>query len=602
MSSSWNLNFDASAESLQGPVREALEVILLVFAGQPFTLESVNKAACGSVSGADLRAALPALLRQGWITAAKNTWGERIFYIRQEALSPCAKMWLTPLLSPVESAAVIGISGSVYREGKPGLAWDLFRVLRCTAEHGLPVTSKGVIHQKIIRKLTGQMDLSSADVRGLGLTYHQQEMIPPQLAIILDCMLELDLIREEQSRWLLNEDRLGRWLELSLAEMEQQLYKLVLHKYVPSLPVLQHVVHILDAPSISDGNWYALSDLAMHVEMCSQRRGLRPAGRRKALSDWIGGWLEALCAFGWMELVVGAEEGITFFRWVSCPRTTALKEEHASSTVAEPFLIQPDYELLVPPGVPFKLRWELENYCEPVILDRMSVYRIHSSRVKASALAGHRSIQDVMEFLDNHSTGIPEPIRLSLQHWFREVQRYGDPHDENKKDSVPLYHLPAMTRVDSYSEKADRQWFMMGNPSRGMITPLQDLSIYEPVDEVLDVAQLFPGLEEVPGMWFKVTRNYHDSTARKLIAQALEWRMKVELQMQGKPIEFLPVAVEGDKDWRIHGIFVNPSRDGDYSAHMQGQGRYAEDRSETIIYPQDFEGLRLILPETLYAK
>lgn len=611
-------SFDALGESLEGPIRDAMEVIFLVFAGHPFTLESVNKAtcACGTITGAELRAALPPLLRQGWIVAAKNSWGERVFYIRQEALSSCAELWLNPRLRSVEPADVAGMSGSVCREGKPGLAWDLFRVLRWTAEHGLPLTSKGVIHQRVIRKLTGQLDLTAGDVAGLELTYPHQEVIPPQLALILDCMLGLDLVTIEQSRLTLNEVGLERWLDLSLAEMEQQLYKLLIRKYIPSAPVIQHFIYTLSSPALSDGNWYALSDLALHLEMCSHRRGLRLRGERESDSylDWITGWLEALCAFGWMELA-GGEGELAFFRWVSCPlRSSVPKGELSGAIMAEeePFFIQSDYEVLVPPGVPFKVRWELENYSEPVILDRMSVYRIQSSRVKAIALACSRSIHDVLNFLETHSTGVPEPIRISLGQWVREAQRSRNSGDSDKEDipktsgsiqmNLPVYRVPSVIDDSSCPEQVDRQSFMIGNQSVEMIAPLHDVSIYEPVNEVPDAAQLFPGLDEVPVMWFKETRNYHDSTARKLFTQALEWRTKVELLMKGKPVEFLPVAVDGDKDWRIRGFYVTPSREDGAYVHREEQGISSEDRSETTIYPQDYEGMRLVLPETLYAK
>lgn len=60
--------------------------ILRRFAGLPFKLERLDEAASGRVTGADLRAALPGLLRTGELAAVRKAWGEKLYYIPPERL------------------------------------------------------------------------------------------------------------------------------------------------------------------------------------------------------------------------------------------------------------------------------------------------------------------------------------------------------------------------------------------------------------------------------------------------------------------------------------------------------------------------------------
>ncbi|MNO26169.1 hypothetical protein D3C76_160180 [compost metagenome] len=610
-----------NANSLNEAEMQALQLLFRRFAGQPFKLEQANAAAAGDVSGADIRAALPALLRSGDLAAVRKAWGEKLYYLPLDRLLGIGDAWGYTELREQDSTRV-----SLQREAKPGLAMDLFRALTWIAGNGLRMTAKGTIHQKERGKLEARIALKAEDVADLKLNYPHPDVYSPALAVALDLMLALGLIVKERALWRVHPPGLAAWLSFDLQAMNVVLMHEMLQRYVPADAALQHVVLRMTAADLRTGVWYSLEELLGSL----QDQGLlepdsNPSTEREV---WIQGWLDTHCGCGWMELGSHPEDG-AMFRWLierspSSPVTSQAAEGK--------LIVQPDFELLVPPDVPFTVRFELEAYAELASSGMMSIYRLTRAGLEQACRMG-RTPQDILRHLEACSAGIPEPVREALLQWGREIGRTTLAEakvlscaDEEAADRIgslplladklerigPLHFLmnpgceaevlkildgERLAPVNRASQDPDEPMYPklteMANPNgenrqlqenQGWIYKGADLHFYEPDLDPPDIEELFPGWTELPAMWWRELRKYHASTARELVQRALAWQAKLMVQIGGEAFLYVPLTVEGEADWRVK-VRTLPSSE--------------EPAKETVLSPGDWQAIRLILPAGL---
>ncbi|MGZ7443787.1 helicase-associated domain-containing protein [Paenibacillus sp. TH7-28] len=615
-------------QPLPSSAERALRRLFRRFAGQPFKLEQVNSAAAGDVSGAELRAAMPALLRRGDIRAVRKAWGEKLYYLPLDRLLQLQHVWRYSGLKPLA-----GGPASLRREAKAGLAFDLFRALSYIAANGLKLTAKGTIHQKELGKLTGRLQLDERDVAGLGLKYPHADVYSPQLAIVLDLLQALGLIAKERAAWRLNDGALAAWLALDVPAMNRVLLRHALQRYVPTEPGLAHVVLRLAAPDLQAGEWYSFEELLGTL----LDQGMLAATFSKERQDWIGSWLAACAGFGWMDLGENPEDGL-MFRWRIGRDELASFHEGGSGEAAGKVIVQPDFEILVPPDVPFSVRFELEACCEHVATDVMSVYRLTRASVAGASRYG-RTPEEVSAFLAGHAAFVPETVLNALEQWGREIGRTSlaevlllrcaDAEAADRIASLSMLHgaverigpldfivpagreaevrkalegerlappvrssgetkldYPRLTGQGSAPADASGFGWLEGMGGQGWIYQGTDLHFYEPDDELPEGEQLFPGLRELPPMWWKELRAYHHSTARQIFAQAEAWQTRVALQIGGETLLCLPLELRGDEEWSVK-VRALPSPSG----RGQDEGR------EMWLSPGDWRAMRLIVPE-----
>ncbi|WP_068785082.1 helicase-associated domain-containing protein [Paenibacillus phocaensis] len=610
---------------LGGPRPKASElgVLRLLFhryAGQPFKLEQANAAAAGSICGADIRAALPALLRSGALAAVRKAWGEKLYYIPLSQLLEFWKIWGYAELQEQNPARV-----ELIREAKPGLALDLFRALTWIAGSGLRMTAKGTIHQKERGKLENRITLQAEDVAGLRLNYPHPDVYSPALAVVLDLLLSLGLIAKERAVWRVAPPGLAAWLSLDLPQMNLILLHELLQRYIPADAVLQHVALRMAAADLRPGVWYSLEELLGSLQ---DEGGIGAEGAPSPEQEaWIAGWLDAMSGFGWMELGRHPEDGV-MFRWLIEREPV---QSPTSQAPAGKLIVQPDFEIFVPPDVPFSVRFELEACAELASFGVMSVYRLTRAGVEQASQQG-RPPQEILRLLEAHSAGVPDPVRDALLQWGREIgrtsladvrllscqdaeaaeriaalpllagklERIGPLHfrvnpafeaeimkaldDErlaplNRGEDSDEWEVPKLTEVTSPGLE-----LLMQQKGQGWIYKGADLHFYEPEHGSPDEAELFPGLSEIPAMWWKELRRYHASTARELVERALVWHAKLLLQLGGETVLCVPLAVEGEAEWQVKVRLLHSSE---------------EPREERVISPGDWQAIRLILPEGL---
>lgn len=616
------------------------------FAGLPFKLEKLDEAASGRLTGADLRAALPGLLKSGQLAAVKKAWGEVLYYIPAERLPDLWERMRFPEPWPLAPA-----DARLQREAGPGLALDLFRALTWAGRNGLPVTSKGTLHQRSIGKLAGYLYLQEKDIAGLHLRYPHHDVYPPQLAVVLDLLLSFELLVKERASWSLNSKELSAWLSLEQEEMDALLFRELLHRYLPDDVSAQHCVYRLIQPDLREGRWYSQQVVIKSL----QSTGMIPGDLPEFLQGWLENWLKALAGFGWLDFGTD-EEGEGCFRWRKKPDLRRFPKngqavESARSdgsaddgekdglTPSSPsfIIVQPDFEILVPPDVSYRVRWELEAFCENLTMDRMSVYRLTRQSVSKAAELG-RSPAEVLKLLETRAEAVPDNVRSALEQWGRELgrtlleerlllrcadeeaaetvaslpalagllERIG-PRDFIVEDAQaakvrrvleearlappkpggPPAAAPDFPRLEEGTGQAPAA--LRGTqPERAWIFNGRNLHFYEPSEAIPPFSELFPGYEEVPGMWLKELRSYHGSTARKVLEQAIAWRTKVELKMNGSLEEFYPLFLKGDEKWTVVGRLLKPCLNGEDDTPSHGEIELAPDR---------WEAMRLRLPE-----
>ncbi|MGG4550895.1 helicase-associated domain-containing protein [Paenibacillus humicus] len=560
---------ERGAEGFPPAAKMALFLIFRRFAGLSFKLEHLPKAAEGRTTAADLRAAVPALLRHRYLVSVRNSWGERLFYIPQEIADMIQGEWMQPKLEPISGSEI-----KLIREAKRGLALDLFRSLVWIAKYGIPVTAKGGIYQRALVKLSGQTALQPEDVTGLGLSYPHQETIPASAAVVLDLLLDMELIIQALKAWQLNMQAIAFWLEQNVDGMNAELYRRIQTKYVPAEAGLQHLVYAVSSPVFVPGEWYSIE---MLIQWLQEERLLRldpPEEWRR----WLWGWMEAMCGFGWLELGCHNAGGRAF-RWIDQPRRLGVSQDalqwgEDGETAESGFCVQPDFEIIVPPEVSFACRWELEAISECIYADRMSLYRLTRESIAEGIRLG-RSWREALRQLKRSSSGVPDNVALALEEWGRELGEPGEPRVFPRLDGS-LSKLPEQGGPNGIP--------LSGGNGSGWIFCGEDRSSYRLFDTGLEREELFPGLDQVPAIWLKTARSYHSSTAREMVSQAMKWHVMLALGIKGEMYEYLPAGLQGGADWQVTGKLFSPN---------SSEGR------DAVLTPENWEIMRLLLPEVV---
>lgn len=555
------------------------------FAGLPFTLDHVNGAAIGGVSGAELRARVPGMLRSGQLIAMKRSRDERIYCVSRSVI-PAIWAGLKPTALKVMDESLV----RRVKEPGNGLAADLFRTLSWIGQQGLlPFTSKGTIHRKTMNKLDEIISLCEEDLSALGLQHPHQAWCPSGLAVVLDMLLALGLLSYDQDSSCLTivPEQLSAWLVLDASERESLLLEELLGRYLPDVPGIWHIAYRMVQPDLDTGHWYSADSLL---------QSLIDSGLVSAVADyehsWLHGWLFALGAFGWLELGRDPEDDL-IFRWCSRPklRGESLAVEQPQTSPGREqggyCYVQPDFEILVPTDVPLHIRWELECCCECLVNDRMTVYRLTRSRA-AYAYQRGRTPLDLLELLTACSPGVPDNIKQVLMDWDREL-RGAEQHQltgqagqslalkEREQSILPYPRMgPCKNKKEGmFAIRHDQAWVHQGFR----------LYLYEPVQEVPEAEELFPGRSRVPSMWIQERRHYHDSTARSLMDQAMLWRTGVEMNLKsGEYAVFLPVQISGEPSWKVRGNLV---KGGAQDQHVE---------ESILLIPDQWEEIGLLLP------
>ncbi|OME84805.1 hypothetical protein BK122_06690 [Paenibacillus pabuli] len=623
-----------SLKELSCVERTVLGVIFCKFAGQPFSnmLTSAEWAMDG-LSRAEAVTAFIALRHKGWIKAVRKSWGERLYYIPESLLSlltiayaarveQFVQQKVHVLQDEMTQAKSISISEvqhvKIVREAKPDIAAELLHVLAWMvregqAQGGLPLTSKGTIHKKIVQRLSRMTVLGPEDFAELGIRYDHEDVYPVHVALVIDLLLSLGLIEQTHNRMNVSPDRLSHWLTMPWSSMHREIYSICMDRYGIAEPKLQHFRQQLLMFASRRNEWLSIPAGTLDHDGQEDVIESRESGGFSRLNflKHIRGWLNVLAGLGYGEVGESVAREL-FFRWQIDPEILLnLANDEAEHGEKNTIFVQPDFEIMVPPDVTPKIRWNLDIGAELMSRDRMSIYRITKERIVVASKIGLTA--DVMiNFLKRYAgSGVPEHVELAIQQWGQEAVR---PHmdagqnvdqdeatDEVKKKDTWIYEsrselLEKLNRTESEviadesivganefkdELKVPKELFYI----RGRVGLIQDdskLHTYEQDHSITEQSGLYPGYEEIPEMWHNEWRGYHVSTARQIAAKAIEWQTKLGLKLDSNIVYVIPDQIQGHEDWTLTGWYIS-----------DGGTDPAERRT---FSPNEWNQIRLIIP------
>lgn len=592
---------------------EACEVLLRICAGyaaSPCPADTVEQLRPETLCRMQLKLALDELLLAGMLELRQKVWGEKLYQIPQV-------MYPLILNSYWSECPQVRVDGHVKVEAAACTRLDagLFRALLFTSEEGLPLNSKGLIHKKQLTRLAGQLSMKEAHLTAVLPPSSRQESYPLPVTVMVDLMLALGLISRHSSAYRIDPEVLRKWLSLGPQEMTDLLYTLAIHRYGSPAPAEQHFRHVISADVFPAGEWYALAPVLEWMA----HSGLSP-GKVEAKRTGSGlelsalAWVRLLAGFGWCELGI-SPEGQACFRWrAGKPQLVREAEDGQEQKPAAPasgFIVQPDFEVLVPPEIPYADRWTLAGFAELLHNEDLWSFRLTREKLEAAAAQG-TAPGEITAWLDARAAGgLPEQVRLSLRQWAsgigrtclaevlllscageREaediaahprlqdiVTRIGPLHYTVQPEAAGLLRkeLAAAGMTPSIlSGEADRmegrlpmsvlsaspqaaRRYTLPQPAaeRGLLgTTAAPLALL-PLDRAVQPQAQLPGEDAVPQMWFSQWRQYHSSTAHKIMEQALAWGIKVSLSYEGCTAEFIPGQILG-RPWKVRGILLLP--------------------------------------------
>ncbi|KHL95472.1 hypothetical protein QW71_12205 [Paenibacillus sp. IHB B 3415] len=273
------------------------------------------------------------------------------------------------------------------------------------------------------------------------------------------------------------------------------------------------------------------------------------------------------------------------------------------------FVVQPDFEVLVPPEVPYTIRWTLAGYAELLHNQDLWSFRLTREMLESAAELGCPPGNAIAWLTAHAQGGLPEQVELSLRQWAKGIgrtslsevillscageQESGDIAAHPRLQDIltrigPLHFIVrpesvgqlrkelaaaglAPPRIIGGREEALQPYNPFGPferpaaafryelPSPAGERGLLGAAAYPKLLPLAGTAQdqellpeLLPGEDAVPQMWFNQWRQYHVTTAQKVMEQALGWGIKVRISVQGQTADFIPEQISG-RPWRVRG-------------------------------------------------
>lgn len=577
-----------------------LKPICAAYAAQPFD-EGKEESLCPlGLCRAEQRLAINELQRAGLLTARYKILGEKLYQIPAEHLP-----LLERELFPYHPNFIEGNSLNLLLETGNGLTVDLFRALLFTANEGLPITAKGFVHKKNLSRLAAQLSFREDHILGLSKDGATRELNALSAAFIVDTMFCLGLIIRESTGYSIDKDMLDRWLQLPETRMTDILYEMLIHRFGNVNPAIQHFRYLISGENFVPERWTLLSEL---LDWMTDSRLIGPGmAVRREIEQSSLEWLCCLSGFGWCELGITAEN-MTCFRWTSAkpklPVGDTLISDSAVLNSQEQFIVQPDFEILIPPEASYSVRWTLAGCAELQHTDTMWSFRLTREMLVQASERG-KSASQVISWIEKHAIGgLPSVVELSLEQWGKSIGRTSlsevillaceseevssaiadHPRlQDNLRRVGPLHFIVAQdgieqlrkellsaglapssiiegrkeTKIDFFTSASE------AIPSQEMYTPpviKSELGLLRNGNPFLALPaikleqkddSLFAG-DDVPQIWSKEWRHYHSSTAQKVMEQGLKWGVKVRFSLEEEMLDFIPSRISRNP-WKVSG-------------------------------------------------
>ncbi|MDF2721918.1 MAG: putative helicase [Paenibacillus sp.] len=615
------------AESLFDLERRVLALIVRRFGYSPFDWGMLVKAGQRELSGAALQVALIRLSRKGILFARAKSFGEPVYRLPEDSFVYWTRMLLaSDEYGRLPDDLVDGITDTPYR---PSAASQLFALLAYIAKEDVSVTQKGSVNKRHAGRLAALVGITDAELppRRDGAAQYSIDFGAEAVNFLGESACSLALLAKTRDKLEVRQEELDDWLNLSERQMDIRMYELWKAWTAPADSWLQHAIILLE--QLDEGGWMPLQrlveqlafvDAADHGQhdiphMSSSSAGIdsQAAAYSRRLLDWIS----PLAAWGFAETGTDASNE-RLFRWVRKPIGEHSSESAGSS---QPCLyVQPDFELIVPPDCPYRVRWELELFAERRSNEQMMIYRL-TREAAVRAFAEGKGADHWLAFLHRHAIhGLPDNVAAAIAGWGEHYSRLKVEtgtwlkfRDETTAQTIcrderiralldeqlgptawtvktdmaaELQALLASSGYDSgfpFKRKAssapsepEEQPSSGSVPEKGLIYSKAAVKYYDREYNFPPIEDVYPGLQDIPPMWLKECRPYHASTQKAMIQKALEWKACLKLRKAQAETLFIPLRLDGIRDdWAVTGF---------------------ESKREVRLQPEQWEEMQLILP------
>jgi hypothetical protein len=420
-------------DQLSARERQVLLLLVTSIGCEPFDWVKLERLASASMSGAEAKVGFLLLLKKGLLHTFRKSWGEHLYVMAHDAMA----LWQQIVWAHEDRELLIvsredEASQSIEQSDASGvgLAHALFQSMVYISDNELKLTKNGTLHKRQLQKWAELLPLHEEWLRGCGIQYAYADVYPVSVAVVWDVLARLEVLEQGPEAIVLQEEGAKRWLLLSEAEQNKQLYAMWKQVVFPAESWLQHMVLLLERQPEAvwlkaDGilQWLRKHGMAVEAPMMDDEQRLRQMEER---------WLLPLLAFGWIEKGQGsADEGSALlYRWRKHPLADVRLEDLAAPAAPEAaeametseaaggcLYVQPDFEVLVPPDAAFAVRWELSAIADHLHSDSMSVYIISKESLQRGLENGRR-IDQIIAFLEQHAIyGIPENVKMTLAQW-----------------------------------------------------------------------------------------------------------------------------------------------------------------------------------------
>ncbi|MBD2871470.1 helicase-associated domain-containing protein [Paenibacillus arenilitoris] len=631
-----------AATRLSADAAAVLAWMLRLFAATPVEgdklLKEIRRNA--ALSGAECQVALAELEEAGILFAVRKVWGESLYFIPPDTFAPWQQAMIPfrpEPLAPREREKLM--NGEMEPNCRP-LGRQLLSAFAALAACGLGLTSKGTLNKKTISKLTESAELDDRQLLPFGLNWPHREHYPLKAAFILEAASAEGLLMTtaDSLRW--NVPAFGRWLELNEEERERRLLDWCLSMLLPACGSGAHAAAAIIG--LKAGEWYAEREVSRFLGSSGIAAFAAEDAERDSAGLWCAlfhalGWLERV------ESRSGGERQF-FFKWVIDTDMDGAKSivEEQAAPFRRWINVQPSGELIAEPECPFTARWELELLAERVSDERVTVYRLTASSI-ARALENGRTRQSIRRFLHDASggEGIPREVEEMVADWTSRACRTSFAEavllrcDNEQMAAIVESHPviapllleklgPAAFIVDpAHVGEIRRLLQQAGYPPRKGMQAADAADEARPYPDMVMFGDPAPGPERevgkcltdspfayvyetfplhhfelaanaarerllasaanrgsIPAMWTKQLREYHSSTRKELIEQALQWQTPVQLRMKQGLRSFVPERLEQkDGGWAVIGLL-----------------RDEPERQPIRLTPDMWEEMRLVIP------
>lgn len=567
--------YDEFHKALPGLAAGILRLLILRFAGKPCDWSIFRKAALeAGYSGAELAITAVMLRRGGFLYKLVSPVTSPVYVIPEELV-----LWWHGVFCPpnLESETADGENEIEVLPGPSrGAAHAFFLLLAYLRLNKVSYTQTDTLSKRH-RKSMGEILRGYKSGGGwqndhflqeelVFLKVEDQEDLEKQVERQIQLAQRLGLAVKTGGGLLqLNEERVEAWLKLPVQAMNTILYHGWISFGYPEEPSLFHgAVHL---EKYGDGLWHSLPNWMSNMEKYSIIDGNQGEMELRFLS----GWLAPLFRCGYMDLGYNGLENRLYFRW----KTDLLGKgsDRAVSSYPEGedqgWYIQPDFEVLVPPGVSYYHLWRLHALAEKVRADEVCVYRL--SRVRwIEAIKEGLDAERGLKFLAEHSLyGVPDNVETALREWGKNIV-YGSPgspgqdsSQESRNASFPDESDPGFCAGDSRNFPAGAQDEQISNDcmrddiDRWLRLASEGAEVEEvwggTVDgRVAGVDELFPGWRDIPAAWTQSFRSYHASTRKEIVRRAVEWQTFLTMRTLSGERRVLPSRlVEDSRSWTL---------------------------------------------------